>query len=235
MRLFWVHGSGYTQDSFRDQVAAFPGSDAVSLPGHPAGEPLTTVGGMAEWLSSYIKWAGEGPAIVGGNSLGGAIALEWALRHPDEAAGIILIGTGAKLRVSQAIFDMVDTGWPDSISKFVDFAVSPSAPEALRDRVTSWHTTVGRSSTRCDYAACNQFDVMDRLSELSVPALIVVGGEDKLTPPKFSHYLHDRLAGSELVEVPGAGHIVMAERPDVVNPVIARFVASAKAGATSKA
>ena len=48
--VFWVHGSGYTQDSFRDQVAAFAGSDALSLPGHPEGTPLQSVGDMAEWL-----------------------------------------------------------------------------------------------------------------------------------------------------------------------------------------
>jgi pimeloyl-ACP methyl ester carboxylesterase len=59
-----------------------------------------------------------------------------------------------------------------------------------------------------------------------VPALIVVGSEDRLTFPKFSRYLNEHIAGSELLEVPGAGHVVMAERPDVVNPKIEAFVAS---------
>jgi len=223
-RLFYVHGSGYTQDSFRAQAEAFPDSDAVSLPGHPAGEPLTAVGDMAEWLDKYINWAGAGKAVVAGNSLGGAIAMEWALRHPDHVAGLILIGTGARLRVGQAIFDMLDRQWPACIPAFVDYSLSPGAPADLRERVRQWHEVVGQKATRADYAACNEFDIMTRLAEISAPALIVVGGEDRLTPPKYSHYLHEHLPGSQFLEVPGAGHVVMAERPDRVNPVIEAFL-----------
>jgi pimeloyl-ACP methyl ester carboxylesterase len=225
-RLFYVHGSGYTQDSFRDQLAAFPGSDALSLPGHPEGEPLESVGDMAEWLDRYIRFSGAGKAVVAGNSLGGAIAMEWALRHPDRAAGLILIGTGARLRVGQAIFDMLDDRWPASIPAFADYSLSPGAPAELHERIEAWHRIVGRTSTRADYAACNDFDIMTRVSEIAVPTLIVVGAEDKLTPPKYSHFLHEHIAGSELLEVPGAGHVVMMERPDVVNPRIAGFMAS---------
>jgi pimeloyl-ACP methyl ester carboxylesterase len=65
---------------------------------------------------------------------------------------------------------------------------------------------------------------MDRVGEIKVPTLIVVGTEDKLTPVKFSRYLHKKIAGSELLEVEGAGHLVMAERPDIVNPAIQRFL-----------
>lgn len=223
-RLFYVHGSGFTQDSFRDQAAAFPGSDALSLPGHPEGEPLRSVGEMAEWLDKYIRWAGDGKAVVAGNSLGGAIALEWALRHPERAAGLILIGTGARLRVGKAIFDMVDNEWPASIPKIVDVALSAGASDELRRRAEEWHRIVGQKATRADYAACNEFDEMDRLEEIQVPTLIIVGGEDRLTPPKFSRFLHEHITGSRLLEVAGAGHIVMAERPDVVNPAIDSFL-----------
>jgi pimeloyl-ACP methyl ester carboxylesterase len=223
-RLFYVHGSGYTQDSFRNQVADFPGSDAVSLPGHPHGDPLTTVGDMAEWLDAYIQWTGAGKAVVAGNSLGGAIAMEWALRHPDHAAGLILIGTGARLRVGPAIFEMVTSGWPASIPTLVEHSVSANASAALRERTEQWHRAVGQKATHADYAACNAFDIMPRLKEITIPTLIVVGGEDRLTPPKYSHYLHEHIAGSQLLEVPGAGHVVMAERPDLVNQAIRSFL-----------
>jgi len=223
-RLFWIHGSGYTQDSFRAQVEAFPKSEALSLPGHPEGEPLTSVADMARWLARHVRESGNGKAVVGGNSLGGAIVLEWALQHPEQAAGLILIGTGARLRVSPAIFESIDNSWPACIEQLVDFAVSSNASAELRQHAREWHERVGQRATRLDYAACDEFDVMERLGQICVPTLIVVGSEDKLTPAKFSRFLHERIQGSELLEVPGAGHIVMAERPDVVNPAIGTFL-----------
>lgn len=223
-RVFYIHGSGYTQDSFRAQAEEFSGSDALSLPGHPQGEPLTSVGDMAEWFDKYIQWTGVDKAVVAGNSLGGAIAMVWALQHPDRVAGLILIGTGARLRVGQQIFDMLDREWPASIPKFAEYAVSPEAPAALRERVEQWHRTVGQKATRADYAACNEFDIMSRLSEITAPTLILVGSEDALTPPKYARYLKENIAGSTLVEVPGAGHIVMAQRPDAVNAAIGKFL-----------
>ena len=226
-RLFWIHGSGYTPDSFRDQVAAFPGSIALTLPGHQdGGEPLTSVGALADWLAVKVRAANgkSGPAVVAGNSLGGAIALEWALRHPNDVGGLILIGTGARLRVSPAIFEMLDTKWPDSIPAFADYSLSPSASPELHRRVEAWHRQVGQHATRADYAACNEWDIMERVGEIKAPTLIIVGEFDKLTPPKFSRFLHEKIAGSRLLEIPGAGHAAMTECPDVVNPEIKEFL-----------
>jgi pimeloyl-ACP methyl ester carboxylesterase len=225
-RLYYVHGSGFTEDSFREQVRAFPESVALSLPGHPQGVPLDSVGAMADWLHQRVS--PDGRAVVAGNSLGGAIALEWASRYPQDVAGLILIGTGARLRVSPAIFELIEQ-WPDSISKLVDFSVSPTADANLRGRVDGWHRTVGQRATRMDYTACNDWDMMDRVAQIKFPTLIIVGELDKLTPPKFARFLNENIACSRLLEVSGAGHIAMAERPDIVNPVIGDFLASLEA------
>ena len=219
-----VHGSGYTHDSFRAQSEALPNADALSLPGHPEGQALKSVGELAAWLERYVRWKQAGPAVVAGNSLGGAIAMEWALRYPADVAGLILIGTGARLRVSPQIFEWIEDDWPEGVGRLVDLALGPRAPAQLRERVIGWHKTGGQRSTTTDYAACNQFDLMDRVGEIVAPTLIIVGTEDKLTPPKFSHYLRDKIAASELLEVAEAGHLVMAERPDIVNPSFASFL-----------
>src|SRR5215472_10266090 len=97
--MLMVHGSGYTDDSFRAQSEALPEADALSLPGHPEGQALKSVGELAAWLERYVRWKQVGPAVIAGNSLGGAIGMEWALRYPADVAGLVLIGTGARLRV----------------------------------------------------------------------------------------------------------------------------------------
>ena len=72
--------------------------------------------------------------------------------------------------------------------------------------------------------ACNQFDVMARLSEIKAPTLILCGTDDQLTPVKYSEYLQSRIAGARLVTYPGAGHMVMLEEPIAVARELGEFV-----------
>ncbi|MGZ3664019.1 MAG: alpha/beta fold hydrolase, partial [Ktedonobacterales bacterium] len=67
-----------------------------------------------------------------------------------------------------------------------------------------------------DLSACNDFDMMAELGRITQPTLIVVGEADRLTPPKYAAFLHDNIAGAELLIVPNAGHYVPAEAPDAL-------------------
>jgi pimeloyl-ACP methyl ester carboxylesterase len=224
-----IHGSGHTHDSYAAQVAAFSGFDAVSLPGHPEGSPLHSVGDCATWLAKYLRWQGDGKAIVLGNSLGGAVALEWALRYPADVAGLVLIGTGARLRVSPAIFDAIENDWPACVDMLVGYEIAVDAPAGLRARAVDWHHVVGQPNTLADFRMCDAFDVMDRVSSVEAPTLIVVGERDQMTPLKYSQFLNQQIAGSELNVIEGAGHMAHAEKPDAVNDLIVR-----KFGATAR-
>src|SRR5579863_8645133 len=218
--LILVHGSGHTQESFDAQTAAFRACDAVSLPGHPEGRALASVGDCATWLAKYVRWKGAQRAIVGGNSLGGAVAIEFALRYPELTAGLVLLGTGARLRVGRQIFAMIDERWPECVPDLVDLSLAQSAPAALRKRVSEWHVLVGQESTRRDFANCEAFDALDRVGSIRVRALIVVGSQDRMTPPKYADFLHTAIAGSESAVVQGAGHMAHAEQPEVINDLI---------------
>ena len=218
--LVFIHGSGHTHESFSAQLASFTNADAVSLPGHPEGEALASVADSAVWLSKYLRWKGANKAIVGGNSLGGAIAIEFALRYPESTAGLILLGTGARLRVSPEIFAMIDDRWPDCIDTLAQWTLGPGAPEELHERLKRWHMTVGQVSTRRDYVNCAAFDAMERIGSIDAKTLILVGADDRMTPVKYSQFLHDKIAGSGLAVVDGAGHLAHAEKPDVVNALI---------------
>lgn len=225
-QLVLVHGSGYTPDSFTAQVAGFVGSRALALPGHPVGEALTSVKACADWLARRLQLVPDNATVVVGNSLGGAIALRWALDFPAQARGLVLIGTGARLRVAPAIFAMIDNEWAACIPTLVDLALSAHAPANLRVQAIRWHEQVGQENTRRDYAACDAFDVMTELAKLQLPTLIIVGSDDRLTPLKYSQYLQAHISASELVVIEGAGHLAMAEQPDRVNAAIQKFLDS---------
>jgi pimeloyl-ACP methyl ester carboxylesterase len=224
-QILYVHGSGHTHEAFAQQAAAFPGSDAVSLPGHPHGAPLGDVSEMASWLAEYARFRAAVPAIACGNSLGAAIAIEWALTNESEVAGLILIGSGARLRVGKQIFEMIDLRWPDCIDDLVDLSVAPACADDLRRLVRGWHLMVGQSATRADYAACDRFDEIERVAKIAVPTLIIVGALDRMTPPKYAAFLHERIAQSTLSTIDGAGHLPHLEQPDAVNAVIRAWLA----------
>ena len=128
------------------------------------------------------------------------------------------------MRVSRQIFSMIENDWPACIPTLVDLALSADAPAELRLQAARWHEAVGQENTRRDYAACNGFDVMGELGRLAVPALVVVGSEDRMTPVKYSQYLHEHLRGSRLTIIPGAGHLAMAEKPAETNAAIGEFL-----------
>jgi pimeloyl-ACP methyl ester carboxylesterase len=75
-----------------------------------------------------------------------------------------------------------------------------------------------------DFVACHNFDVSDRISEFELPALILCGAEDQMTPPRLSTQLHHLISDSELVIVEGAGHNVMLEQPETVARHISCFI-----------
>ncbi len=224
-RLVWVHGSGLTEKTFAGQVSAFPESDAVSLPGHPHGIACESVAEYAAWLDRYVRWRRAEPIVVVGHSLGGAIALRWALDFPQRVAGLVLIATGAKLRVAPSYLEMIEKRWPDCIPDMVGSLLGPSPPAGLREDLEAQHALVGRISTLRDYRACDAFDVMHELTGLAIPTLVVVGTDDRMTPPKYARYLHEQIAGSQLAVIEDAGHMVMAEKPDQVNAALSSFLA----------
>jgi pimeloyl-ACP methyl ester carboxylesterase len=76
-----------------------------------------------------------------------------------------------------------------------------------------------------DFVACHNFDVVDRLAALATPALFICGRQDRMTPVERSIYLHNHVAGSELLVIEAAGHNVMIERPQTVANGLQAFLA----------
>jgi pimeloyl-ACP methyl ester carboxylesterase len=222
-RFLYLHGSGHTRESFAGQVAVFAQSESLAMPGHPEGEPLTSVSELAAWLDGEITKRAIGPAVICGNSLGAAVALQTALTYSGQVAGLILIGGGARLRVGSQIFEMIDRRWPDCIGELVGLSVDEKCPQALRQRLHDMHLEVGQRSTRMDYLACNAFDVMDRVGTIAIPSLILVGANDRMTPPKYATFLQQAIAGSQLAVIDDAGHLPHLEQTKSVNETIARW------------
>lgn len=225
MRLLFVHGAGGGADLWRFQAAHFPGSVAVDLPGHPEGQGFQSIEDYAGWLKGYAYAREVVPLVLAGHSMGGAICQWLALHYPEMLRGLVLVSTGARLRVAPQIFQALEGDYEKAVDFMLDFSFGPQASPALRQEVKRLRLRVPQEVVKGDFQACDRFDVMDRLQGLRLPTLIICGTEDQLTPVKYAQYLHSQIPGSRLELVPGAGHNVMLERPQEFNRALEGFLA----------
>jgi pimeloyl-ACP methyl ester carboxylesterase len=155
--------------------------------------------------------------VIGGHSMGGMLAQLFALRYPDLISGIILVGTGARLRVASFIFETIDSNFEEYVQGTGSFMFYEDTSKELIEASKKEIRKCKPSIIRRDFVACNEFDIMDKVSELSLPALIIVGGQDIMTPVKYSNYLRDNIPNSTMHVIEKAGHSVMLEQPREFN------------------
>ena len=191
MKLVFVHGSGGTGRVWRYQSEHFAGSLAVTLPGRPDGEPRGSMEEVARWLHGELRREEGAPFVLVGHSLGGGVVLQYALDHPDEVAGLVFIGSGARLRVNPATLDALEKR-PEVFRKIIDDFFAKARPE-FAEELIELSTAVGPAVFLADLRVCDRFDVIERLGEVEVPVLAIVGSEDALTPPKYSTFLEERM------------------------------------------
>jgi len=229
--VLFLHGAGGSHHTFRDQWAGLKGTARLvipDLPGHgeSGGTTRETVAAYSSWVSAFAEEIGASRFVLAGHSMGGAIALQAALDGVKGIEALVLLGTGARLKISPVIFEGIAGRFREFAPELVEWMTSSSSSSLLREDVTHDVLSTRPATFLADFHACNGFDVMPRLGEIAVPALVVSGDDDRLTPLKYGEYLATNLRGSVLKIIHGAGHLAMLEKPTEVNAVISAFLHS---------
>jgi len=223
--LVFLHGAGGTRLSWQLQTYYFRDSLAINLPGHPEGSGYKTIEEYARWLHEHLKRNDVADPVLVGHSMGGAIAIEYAL-HSTSVKGLVLVGTGARLRVRQDLLAKIMENY-EQASKFIArISVSPNCDPIVVERIAKEMLKVNAEVTYGDFLACDGFDRMSEVGDINLETLVICGADDQMTPPKYSQYLHDKIRNSRLVVIPGAGHSVMLEKHREFNEALQVFLAS---------
>ncbi len=231
--VLFIHGAGGSQFVWTFQKRFFEERFhpvIIELPGHgqAGGNGEEQIGRYADHVYRFVEVMGLGRTFFVGHSMGGAIVQVMALNHPEIIRGIVLAGTGARLRVVRTILDSIRNDFEPTVRNIVRFAYSPNAPAELIDQGIAGLMECRPDVLYGDFLACDRFDLLDEVKKINVPSLVICGNEDQMTPLKHSTYLHDQISGSRLEVIPAAGHMVMMESPEAFNETVGRFVAEMK-------
>jgi pimeloyl-ACP methyl ester carboxylesterase len=216
--FIWSFQKGYFKKQFIPIILELPGH------GKSGGEGEQEIGRYAEHVYAFLKTKGLSKVSLVGHSMGGAIVQKLALTHPELIRKIVLVGTGARLRVYPGILNGIKGHFEETIPKIIRFAFSRKASMDLIVKGTSNMMKCRSEVLYGDFLACDRFDLMQELEKIDLPTLILSGAEDEMTPVKYSQFLHDRIKGSKMEILSNAGHMVMMESPQAFNEKVGKFI-----------
>lgn len=233
-----VHGAAASHLVWPATLRRIPGRRVLSidLPGHGRSAGLTLEKPGCEYVEDYAASVAQllqalalETAIIIGHSMGGAVAQQLALDYASNVAGLVLVGTGAILRVNPEILASAQTDLPAVADMIVKWAWSRSAVTDDTARLKAQDRAQILANPPAivygDYLACSRFDVRERLAEISAPTLVVGGDQDKMTPLALSESLAESIQHSTLVTVVGGGHMMMLEQSATVVSAIKTWIA----------
>lgn len=218
----FIHGAGGDHRVWAQQTACFDGCAVIELPGHPHGTAVDDAAELAQVVGRAIE-AKARPGVLVGHSLGGALAVMVALERPDLVTGLVLIASGARLPVPDRVMAGLRAGYEAECARLLDgFFTDPhgaalGAAEAL--------AACGPETLAADYAACRSVDLRDRLADVAVPALVIAGADDPLTPVWLSEELARGLPMAQMVVVDGTRHMPMVEGATAMNRLVGAYLA----------
>jgi len=240
--IVFAHGGGFDHRMWDDQVSAFrPFFTVVRYDARGFGRSASTVGAPFQYhedLAGLIRHLGYERVSVVGQSLGGRVAVDLALTHPDLVEKLVLVGPGL-------------SGWPWDRSGFESWIArmgdavkagdSLAASEAwlsssymapamerpeLRDRLRM----LSRANVRSFFENGQEPELdppaMKRLRDVRAPVLLVIGTRDEPEILKIGDTLTGQIAGVRRVMLEAAGHAPNIEQPERFNQVVLEFLRS---------
>jgi pimeloyl-ACP methyl ester carboxylesterase len=224
-----LHGAGFDHTAWALHSRWFAhhgyGVLAPDLPGHgrSSGAPLSTIAAMADWTASLLDSAGIATARLIGHSMGSLVALETAARHPARVSALSLIGTAAIMTVGPDLLRAAEANDHSAIDMVSIWGLGFQAELGGSLAPGLWmHSGAQRVLEQCrpgvlfsDLSACNAYqNALAAAAQVAIPVTLILGERDMMTPARAGKALAAALPNSRTIMLRGAGHIMMAERPD---------------------
>ena len=237
-KLVFLHAAGSNGHSWHhqlDHLGAAHSPIALDLPGHgrtSGVEGLRSIQDYADFTAAFLDALTFDSAVIVGRSMGGAIAMDFALRYPKRTQALILIATAAKFSIPQdRIEGLRAVTMGRAPQAFVTDGYSPKTVKENFDVVREGWGEQIRTDPRVRYTdmvACSEVDLTNRIADIDRPTLILAGLDDVSTPPAQGEFIKSRIRGSRLEVIADTAHNLTTEKPAEVNAAIDKFLAELK-------
>jgi pimeloyl-ACP methyl ester carboxylesterase len=203
---------------------------ALDLPGHGQSDrwhppPEVSIAMYRDAVGTVCAHLKIPKVILVGHSMGGLIALSAAATWPERVAGLVMVGSGARLRVSPAVHQQIQKDFSHFNEWFARIGWSAATPLEIVERWAGISMTADQEITAADFQAVDRFDGRELPARIKTPTLILGAADDLATPPKLSEEL-SAIAGARVTILPRAGHWMMLEQPDAFFAELDPFLAS---------
>jgi 3-oxoadipate enol-lactonase len=230
--IVFLHGVGSDKSVWRPQLEHFSGKRravAFDYPGYGDSDPApegTTRDDYASAIISAMHELGIDRAHICGLSLGGITAIAMHHADPNRCASLILADTFAVHPNGPAIYERSIEGSRDlraMAEARADVLLAQPADPEIRREVVETMARIDPAAYRIGAEAVWLADQRDRAAKIRVPTLVIVGEEDRVTPPDLSAELVKLIPHARLQAIPAAGHLGNIERSAQFNAAVEQF------------
>jgi pimeloyl-ACP methyl ester carboxylesterase len=238
--LLLLHGAFSDSRAWRKQLDELSDEFTVIAWDAPgcgrSSDPPEDIGlsGYADCLAEFIDRLGLKRPHVLGLSFGGGLALELYRRHPSVPASLILASAYAgwagslppdevELRLRRALRE-VDLPPEQWVHGYLPGLFTKSVPQAVVDEAVAMMLDTRSAGMKAMLKGFANADLRDVLPRIEIPTLLLYGDQDQRAPRYIAEALHTAIPLSEMVIVPGVGHEINMETPEIFNTEVRRFI-----------
>lgn len=231
--IVFLHGVGSDKSVWHPQLEHFSRERraiAFDYPGYGDSDPApdgTTRDDYASAIISAMHELGVDRAHICGLSLGGVVAIATHHAAPDRCASLILADTFAVHPDGRVLYERsvaASSNLRGAAEARVDVLLAQPANPAVRSEVVETMARIDPAAYRIGARAVWLADQRERAQHIDVPALVLVGNQDLITPAELSSELVNLVPDSRMQVIAGAGHLTNLENPAEFNAVVEQFI-----------
>ncbi len=239
--IIFIHGFPFNKTMWNMQMDALKDNFRViayDVRGHgnsDEGDEEFSIELFASDLIGLMDELDIDKAILCGLSMGGYIALNAFENHPKRFEALVLCDTQCiedtpetKEKRMKALYSIKENGMEEYANESINNLFAPESYTSKKDEVAAIREMIVNTSKESVYktllALAHRSSACNKLQHINVPVLVMVGNEDRITPPAASRLMHAKIENSVMFTIVHAGHVSNMENPEVFNEHLIAFL-----------